>query len=134
MHLLGRVPHDRIETLMRAADLFVLGSHREGSSFALIEALATGLTPVMTDIPSLRALTNNGAVGRLWRPGDSQALARALRAAAAAALGPGARSVVRAHFDERLSSRAIGREFVAAYASLRRADPVAQFRREEALQ
>ena len=36
----GRVPHARIEPLMRAADLFVLGSHREGSSFSLIEALA----------------------------------------------------------------------------------------------
>ena len=133
MHLLGRVPHDRIETLMRAADLLVLGSHREGSSFALIEALATGLTPVVTDIPSLRALTNNGAVGRLWRPGDRQALADALRAAAAA-LSPGARSAVRAHFDERLSSRAIGREFAAAYASLQRADPVAHLPREEVLQ
>ena len=45
VHLLGSVPHEQIELLMRAADLFVLGSHREGSSFSLIEAPATGLTP-----------------------------------------------------------------------------------------
>jgi glycosyltransferase involved in cell wall biosynthesis len=117
VHLLGRVPHDRIETLMRAADLFVLGSHREGSSFSLIEALATGLTPVVTDIPSLRALTNHGAIGRLWPVGDARALARAL-CAAAASLGPRSRSAVRAHFEEHLSSHAIGRKLVAAYASL----------------
>ena len=39
VHLLGRVPHSDVEQLMRAADLFVLGSHREGGSFSLIEAL-----------------------------------------------------------------------------------------------
>jgi glycosyltransferase involved in cell wall biosynthesis len=134
VHLLGRVAHERVETLMRAADLFVLGSHREGSSFSLIEALATGLTPVVTDIPSLRALTNNGAVGRLWRVGDSRALAGALRAAAAS-LGPRSRGEVRAHFDVHLSSDAIGRKFVAAYASLNRtALPVGLSPHEEAVQ
>ena len=61
---------------MRAADLFVLGSHREGGSSALVEAMATGRTPVVTDIPSSRALTGNGAVGELWPCGDSRALGR----------------------------------------------------------
>jgi glycosyltransferase involved in cell wall biosynthesis len=117
VHLLGRVPHARIEQLMRAADVFVLGSHREGSSFALIEALATGLTPVVTDIPSLRALTRDGAVGALWRRGDSRALAHALRAAAGAR-GSRARAVVRAHFETELSSAALGRKLSAAYRAL----------------
>ncbi len=117
VHLLGRVPHERIEQLMQAADLFVLGSHREGSSFALIEALATGLTPVVTDIPSLRALTGNGAVGALWPCGDSRALAGALRHAAAS-LGPRGRATVRAHFDAHLSGAALGRRFAAAYREL----------------
>jgi glycosyltransferase involved in cell wall biosynthesis len=45
VHLLGRVRHEQVEMLMRAADLFVLGSHREGSSFSLIEALATDSRP-----------------------------------------------------------------------------------------
>jgi glycosyltransferase involved in cell wall biosynthesis len=117
VHLLGRVPHEHIEKLMRAADLFVLGSHREGSSFSLIEALATGLTPVVTDIPSLRALTGNGAVGALWPCGNSDALGSALRSASAA-LGPHSRAAVRAHFDAHLSSTAIGRKFTAAYRNL----------------
>jgi glycosyltransferase involved in cell wall biosynthesis len=117
VHLLGRVPHRDVEALMRSADLFVLGSHREGSSFALIEALATGLTPVVTDIPSLRALTGNGAVGALWRCGDSAALSAALRSAAVA-LSPRSRATVRAHFDEHLSTRAIGRKWATAYRLL----------------
>jgi glycosyltransferase involved in cell wall biosynthesis len=117
VHLLGRVPHADIEHLMRAADFLVLGSHREGSSFALIEALATGLTPVVTNIPSLRALTGNGVVGALWPCGDAAALARALRAAAST-LGRETRAAVRAHFDAELSGLAIGRKFAAAYCSL----------------
>ncbi len=70
VHLIGRVPHGRIEQLMRAADLFVLGSHREGSGYSLIEALACGLPPVVTDIPSFRSLTAGGAVGKLWSCGN----------------------------------------------------------------
>ncbi len=92
VHLLGRVPHERVEQLMRAADLFVLGSHREGGSSALVEAMATGLTPVVTDIPSSRALTGNGAVGELWPCGDSRALGTALQRDAAASWRGGARA------------------------------------------
>lgn len=115
--LLGRVPHAQVELLMRAADLFVLGSHREGSSFSLIEALATGLTPVVTDIPSLRALTGDGAVGALWRCGDARACGAALRRAAAT-LGTRSRAAVRAHFDAHLGSAALGRKLATAYCEL----------------
>ena len=115
--LLGRVPHARIETLMRAADLFVLASHREGSGYSLIEALSCGLPPAVTDIPSFRALTGDGAVGRLWPPGDAHACAAALLELAARPAAP-AREAVRAHFDAELSSAAIGRRFTAAYAAI----------------
>ncbi len=117
VHLLGRVAHERVEQLMRAADVFVLGSHREGGSSALVEAMATGLTPVVTDIPSSRALTGNGAVGALWPCGDSVALGAALQATAAT-LGPAARARVRAYFDEHLAGPALGRKLTAAYARL----------------
>jgi hypothetical protein len=74
------------------------------------------LTPVVTAIPSLRALTADGAVGALWRCGDARSFGEALRRAAL--LGPGHRRRVRAHFDEHLSSPAIGRQFNAAYARI----------------
>jgi len=117
VHLLGRVPHERVEQLMRAADLFVLGSHREGGSSALVEAMATGLTPVVTDIPSSRALTGHGAVGELWPCGDWRALGTALQRNASAR-GAAARARVRAHFDAELSSSALGQKLAAAYTRL----------------
>jgi glycosyltransferase involved in cell wall biosynthesis len=117
VHLLGRVPHERIELLMRAADLFVLGSHREGSGFSLIEALACGLPPVVTDIPSFRTLTGVGTVGVLWPCGDPRALCAALLSIGAH-LGPERRAAVRTHFERELSFDALGLKLAAMYQDL----------------
>jgi glycosyltransferase involved in cell wall biosynthesis len=114
VHLLGRVPHERIEQLMRAADLFVLGSHHEGSGYSLIEALACGLTPIVTDIPSFRSLTGGGAVGMLWPCGDTRALSEALLALAPR-VDSGLRDAVRAHFERELSFDALGAKLAAMY-------------------
>lgn len=117
VRLLGRVPHERIEQLMRAADVFVLGSHREGSGYSLIEALACGLPPVVTDIPSFRTLTDGGAAGSLWPCGDSGALAAALVAVAAKPRST-LRAAAREHFERELSFAAVGRKLCAAYREL----------------
>jgi glycosyltransferase involved in cell wall biosynthesis len=117
VHLLGRVPHDRIEQLMRAADFFVLGSHREGSGYSLIEALACGLPPVVTDIPSFRSLTGDGIVGALWQCGDPRELCQALLSLASKPQ-PTIREAVRAHFDAELSCTALGRKLHAMYQDL----------------
>ena len=117
VHLLGRRPHGEIESLMQAADVFVSGSHREGSGYALIEALACGLPPLVTDIPSFRALTGDGAVARLWWRGDPQSLADELLGIAAE-LGPARRAVVRAHFEQELSFAALGRQLADTYRDL----------------
>src|SRR3546814_7612096 len=91
---------------MRAADLFVSGSHAEGCGYSLLEALACGATPVVTDIPAFRALTGDGAIGRLWPPGDAVRLAEALVDTASNRPSPGQ---VRGYFDANLSFAAIGR-------------------------
>lgn len=115
VHLLGKVAHAHIEALMRAADLFVSGSHSEGSGYALLEALACGAVPVVTDIPSFRALTGNGRVGKLWPCGDVARLAEALVSTAASRPTP---EQVRVHFDAALSFAAVGRQWAAAYAQV----------------
>lgn len=115
-HLLGRVPHDQVEWLMRAADVFVLGSHREGSGYSVIEALACGLPPVVTDIPSFRTLTGQGEVGTLWPCGDAERLAAALLSMAA--VYRSLRAVARARFERALSFEAVGARLAAAYQDL----------------
>lgn len=115
VHLLGRVAHTQVEALMRAADLFVSGSRAEGSGYAAMEAIACGLTPILTDIPAFRALTGNGRIGRLWPCGDASALAEALVGTVAHQASP---QQVRAHFDETLSFKAVGRLWADAYAQV----------------
>ena len=127
VHLLGPVPHKEIQRLMQASDLFVLGSHREGSGYSLIEALACGLPPVVTDIPSFRSLTGGATVGRLWTCGDARSLCTSLLSIAPH-VGPELRTSVREHFDAELSFTAVGRKFRAAYEDLlaRKTAPMAR--------
>jgi glycosyltransferase involved in cell wall biosynthesis len=117
VHLLGRVPHGRVERLMQAADVFVLGSHREGSGYSLLEALACGLPPVVTDIPSFRSLTGAGSVGALWPRGNARKLCENLLSVAAQPREP-ARAAARARFDSELSFDAVGRKLASAYGDL----------------
>jgi glycosyltransferase involved in cell wall biosynthesis len=117
VHLLGPASHERVEQLMQAADVFVLGSHREGSGYALIEALACGLPPVVTDIASFRTLTGDGRVGALWPCGDAGKLRDRLLTVAAQPQAP-LRAAARAHFDKELSFAAVGRKLAACYQDL----------------
>lgn len=112
--LLGRLPYERMAALLSAADMFVLGSHREGSGYALIEAIACGAVPVVADIPSFRAITAGGTLGRLWPPGDADALARALVELGRSDLAR-PRAAMAEHFERELSWDAIGRRALAAY-------------------
>lgn len=117
VHLLGPQPRDRVEGLLRAADFFVLGSHKEGSGVAFIEALACGATPLATDIPSFRELTGHGSVGALSPPGDAGAMAGNMVAWSGKDRRD-LRASTRRHFDERVSFSVVGRDLVAAYEDL----------------
>lgn len=114
VRLCGRVSHDRLAAYYSAADLFVLGSHHEGSGYALIEALACGSVPVVTDIPSFRAIADDGRLGALWPPGDAWAFARALTRAASGDVAA-KRLEIAADFERRLSWPAVGRRALALY-------------------
>lgn len=70
--LIGTLLHDSLEDYYNAADYFILGSHHEGSGYALCEAMACGCIPVVTDIPSFRSIA--GEEGYLFKPGSDREL------------------------------------------------------------
>ncbi len=63
---------------LRALDVFVLGSQREGISNTVLEAMATGLPVIATATGGNLELIAAGVNGRLVPPGDSEALAQAI--------------------------------------------------------
>jgi glycosyltransferase involved in cell wall biosynthesis len=114
VRLVGRIPREEMPAYFSAADLFVLGSHREGSGYAAIDALACGACPVLTDIPSFRAITGDGSVGALWRPDDDTSLTEALDRAARM-VAEDTRQACRTLFEDRFSWPVIGRRAMQIY-------------------
>jgi glycosyltransferase involved in cell wall biosynthesis len=117
VRLVGAVPHDRLPAFYSAADLFVVGSHHEGSGYSLMDACACGAVPVVTDIPTFRLLTGGAIAGALWEPGDVDACARALIAAGRRDLSA-ERARLIDHFARELSWSAIGRRAIEIYGDV----------------
>jgi glycosyltransferase involved in cell wall biosynthesis len=120
IHVRGPIAFEEMAWFYSAADLLVSGSRHEGSGYAVIEAMACGATPCVSDIAPFRALT--AGCGRLWRLSDVDACAEAL-IDSARQVSPTQRQAVRSHFDRHLSWREIGRKAHDAYATLQRSHP-----------
>lgn len=65
--------------LYRAADLFVFPSRNEGLPSVLLEGMASGLVPVVTDLPVLRSLVNHNLNGIKVPVDDIQTLSEAIQ-------------------------------------------------------
>lgn len=117
VRLVGAVDHDRLEDLYNSADLYLSASRREGSGYAVLEALACAVMPVVTDIPSFRVLTDCGRVGALWTPGDPGSCADAIHHTYAQGSRLD-RTRIRDHFDANFSFQAIGHRAVELYSRL----------------
>ncbi len=94
-----------IDAVLAASDVFALPSHFEGLPMSVIEAMLTGLPVVATAIRGPREQVVDGETGLLVPPGDSAALAVALRrlagdAATRARMGEAGRARALARYDE----------------------------------
>jgi glycosyltransferase involved in cell wall biosynthesis len=68
-----------VETVLRRARLFALVSEWEGVPFAMIEALCTGLVPIVTDVGTITDWIEHGKNGLIVPVGDVRALADAIQ-------------------------------------------------------
>lgn len=63
--------------IYNAATLFTLSSRSEGTSIGLLEAMSSGLCPIVSDVGGNRAVLGERLSHRLFPAGDQQALAAA---------------------------------------------------------
>jgi glycosyltransferase involved in cell wall biosynthesis len=100
----GRVPSSELAGYLQAADIYVAASHVDGSSVTLLEAMAAGLPPVVSDIPGNREWVESGSNGLLYADGATASLRAALAdlggdAARRSAMGVRSRNIVAARAD-----------------------------------
>jgi glycosyltransferase involved in cell wall biosynthesis len=107
---------DDIEDVYRAIDLFVLPSHREGFPRSAMEAAATGLPVIATDIRGCRQVVAHGQTGLLTPLHDPVRLAAAIERLVTdpdlrRRMGAAGRRKAEAEFDD----RAVVTKTLAAY-------------------
>lgn len=76
VYLVGAIPD--AYRFLKAFDLFVLPSVKEGQPWVILEAMAAGLPIVATNIAGIPEMIENEKSGLLVEPADSEALASAI--------------------------------------------------------
>ncbi|MBV6416821.1 MAG: D-inositol-3-phosphate glycosyltransferase [Steroidobacteraceae bacterium] len=81
VQFVGAVEPVRVADWLRAADVFALGTRREGCCNAILESLATGTPVVTTPVGDNPHFIKDGENGTLVPVGDDEAMARAIELA-----------------------------------------------------
>lgn len=123
IHIAGRVAYADLPAYYQSADIYASASYSDGSSVSLLEAMATGLVCVVSDIPGNREWVSHGREGFLFESGNLESLTRTLRECIEAKgewlqLGCEARALVEARADWKKNSAKL---FDAYRAALQKA-------------
>ncbi len=123
---------DDMEQVYAGFDVFVLPSHREGFPRSAMEAAASGLPVIATDIRGCRQVVSHGQSGLLVPLRDSEGLAAAIEKllrdpALRRRMGAAGRRKAEAEFDDRAvvskTLDAYERVLIPARSSMRRRTP-----------
>ena len=77
---MGRLDATSLASWLSRAEIYVSASRSDSTSVTLLEAMASGAVPVVTDLEGNREWVDEGAGARLFRVGDAAGLTRALDA------------------------------------------------------
>jgi len=78
----GRVPENEMAAHFQESDVYISASHSDGSSVSLLQAMACGLPPIVSDIDGNREWVTDGRNGWLFEDGNSDQLSNLMVTAA----------------------------------------------------
>jgi glycosyltransferase involved in cell wall biosynthesis len=81
VRFVGRLESRRLASALRRAQVYVSVPDSESFALSTLEAMASGCFPIVSDLPSVKGMIEDGVNGLLVRPGDVKGLAVALRRA-----------------------------------------------------
>jgi glycosyltransferase involved in cell wall biosynthesis len=76
IELRGQINNDELNSIYHQADVYLSASHVDGSSVALMEALACGTPALVSDIPSNLEWVQDGEQGWIFQDGNTDDLTR----------------------------------------------------------
>jgi len=118
VRFLGHVPHGDVPGLASRSRVFVSTALADGTSIALLEAMAAGLVPVATDIEANRALISHGNDGYLFRAGDEHDLAANILSALSGEISTRVLLQKKASLKEKIPWSIIADRFIRSYNQL----------------
>lgn len=113
----GYVEHHLLEEIYNENEFFILGSHYEGSGYALSEAMACGCIPIITNIPPFQYMTNKSNCAFMFTPENDDELFESLKKAVSSDTIEMQQKVLE-QFERKLSFRAIGEDIKSIFETL----------------
>lgn len=114
----GLISNEDVALLMKKASVFVSPAIADGTSIALLEAMAAGLIPVVTDIEPNRNLISHGIDGFLFKPQNPGDLADNILQAFTRGIPPSVLSEKRNRIKNRFYWTTVAKRFITLYNHL----------------
>ncbi len=114
----GPLSHESIPGIMEHASIYVSTAIADGTSIALMEAMAAGLIPVVSDIDPNRSLVTHDRDGYLFEPGNEQDLSQKLLTALQKGIPPQVLEKKRQYFKDILRWNSVAKRFMNYYNRL----------------
>jgi glycosyltransferase involved in cell wall biosynthesis len=115
IRLLGFVPHEELPRIYGCADFFIMASKYEGQPVALLEAMASGLPPIVSKIPVMEQLINESKAGLVVDFSDPVEAARQIEAYVASSKAREDRHRVREYVERTMSSSACAERYLELF-------------------
>lgn len=112
VRLLGFIPNQELPNVYGGADFFIMSSTYEGQPVVLLEAMACGLPPILSDIPAMRGIIEDSGLGALVDFTDPRRAAQRIEEYVSSPKAQDDRAAVRDYVVKNMSSSACADKYL----------------------